>query len=165
MESDIAEFLSSSGITLAVQVDGPYFIALVSRVLHILSAVILVGGLFYIRSVLAPSGVEACFAGRRQIWAKWVGMSTLFLLISGIYNLISIIKQAKAAEVDLPPAYHMLFGIKFLLALLVMFVAAILAGKTDAAERFRGNMRKWLNIGWLAAMSIIVIGAILRTLH
>lgn len=140
-------------------------IPIISRVLHILSAIILVGGLFYIRSVLSPSGVEACFAGRRQIWAKWVGIATLFLLVSGFYNFFLINGQAKADGGKLPSTYHMLFGIKFLLALLVMFISAILAGKTDAAERFRGNMRKWLNIGWLAAMAIIVIAAIMRTLH
>lgn len=140
-------------------------IPLLSRVLHILSAVILVGGLFYIRSVLSPAGVDACFAGRREIWAKWVGMASGFLLLSGLYNFFIIFSAAKEAGEKLPPTYHMLFGAKFLLALLVMFLSAILAGKTEAAERFRGNMGKWLNIAWLASLAIIVIAAVLRTLH
>ena len=92
-------------------------------------------------------------------------MATAFLLLSGIYNLIVIITEAKAAEIKLPPTYHILFGIKFVLALVVLFVAALLAGKTGAAERFRGNMQKWLNVAWYSAMAIIVIAAILRTLH
>ncbi len=140
-------------------------IQLISRVLHILSAVILVGGLFYIRTILSPSGPEACFADRRAIWAKWVGITTAFLLLTGIYNLIVIIGQSKADGIKLPPTYHILFGTKFLLGLLVMFIAAILAGKTEAADRFRAQMGKWLNIAWLAAVAIIVIAAILRTLH
>lgn len=164
-------FACPSDPLLAVEITGPYVIQLLARILHLLAAIILVGGLFYIRTILSPAATSAdqigdtCYADRRAVWAKWVGISTAFLLASGIYNLIVIIGQSKAAGVKLPPTYHMLLGIKFLLALVVMFVAAILAGKTEAADRFRGNMRKWLNIGWLAAMGIIVVAAILRTLH
>ena len=156
---------------LAVEMDGPYVVQLVSRVLHILSAIILVGGLFYVRTILSPAAASAenmsdtCFADRRAVWAKWVGIATLFLLVSGIYNLITIIGQAKADGIKLPPTYHILFGAKFLLALLVLFIAAILAGKTEAADRFRLQMKKWLNLAWLASVTIIVLAAILRTLH
>ena len=73
--------------------------------------------------------------------------------------------QAKVNGGKLEPTYHILFGIKFLLALLVMFIASILAGKTAAADRFRGQMRKWLNLGWLAAMAIVIIAAMMRTFH
>jgi uncharacterized membrane protein len=138
---------------------------IVSRVLHILSAVILVGGLFYIRSILAPAGSDACFAGRRAVWAKWVGIATLLLLVSGIYNFLVLHRAVEATGAELPRTYHMLFGIKFLLALVVMFLASILAGKTAAAERFRGHMGRWLNVAWLSAVAILVLAAILRTLH
>jgi hypothetical protein len=57
----------------------------------------------------------------------------------------------------------MLFGLKFLLGLLVMFLASILAGKTPLAERFRQKLGTWLNIAWLAILGIVIIGAILRT--
>ena len=57
----------------------------------------------------------------------------------------------------------MLFGIKFLLALFVFFVAAILAGKTSLADKFRGHMGRWLNLAWTAVMAIIIIGALMRT--
>lgn len=150
---------------LVAALDGAALIGIISRILHILSAIILVGGLFYIRTILSPAGVDACFAGRRQVWAKWVGMATLFLLVSGFYNFFLINGAAKVDGGKLPSTYHMLFGLKFLLGLLVMFVCAILAGKTEMAERFRGNMRKWLNIAWLSAMAIIVIAAFMRTMH
>jgi hypothetical protein len=51
------------------------------------------------------------------------------------------------------------------LALVVMFIMAVLAGKTALAEKFRANMRKWLNVAWMAALAIVVIGAMLRTYH
>ena len=142
-----------------------YLMQLISRVLHILSAIILVGGLFYLRTILSPGGTDGCFGSRREVWARWVGIASFLLLASGIYNFMNIFNVAKASGEKLPPTYHMLLGIKFLLALFVLFIAAILAGKTAAADRFRLNMRKWLNIGWLAAMAIVVIAAMLRTFH
>ena len=152
-------------LSLLAEINSEFVIQLISRVLHILSAIILVGGLFYIRTILSPAGVDACFADRRGVWAKWVGMASAFLIITGLYNLMKILGQAKADGVELPPTYHMLFGIKFLLALLVMFLVAILAGRTPLADRFRSQLRKWLNIGWLAALAIVVLAAVLRSLH
>lgn len=146
-------------------IDAGYVLQIASRVLHIVTAMILVGGIFYMRTILAPAGADACFAGRRAVWAKWAGIATALLLATGIYNLMQVIGQAKADGEKLPAAYHMLFGVKFLLALLVMFLVAILAGKTTAAERFREQMQKWLNIAWLAAIMIIVIAVVLRTFH
>lgn len=145
--------------------DAAFVVQVVLRVLHILPAIILVGGLFYQRTILAPSGTNACFAERRQLWARWVGIATFLLLATGLYNFMTIVNAAKAAGNPLPPTYHALFGIKFLLGLFVMFVAAILAGKTEAAERFRRNLPKWLNAAWLAALAIVVIAAVLRTYH
>ena len=149
----------------APPIDAKLVAGILSRVLHITSAIILGGGLFYLKTVLSPAGVEACYANRRQVWARWIHVAIVLLLASGTYNLISIISKAKAAGAPLPPTYHALFGVKFLLGLLVMFVASILAGRTTAADKFRAHMAKWLNVGWLAVLAIVVIGAVLRTFH
>lgn len=159
--------LSSQFVPIAadVVVDAHYITTIVSRVFHILGAIILGGGLFYLRSVLAPAGTDACFAGRRAVWAKWVAAAVVLLLVSGIYNFLIIYNAAKAAGEELPPTYHMLFGIKFLVGLFVMFLASILAGKTSAAEKFRAKNSLWLNVAWAAVLTIVVLGAILRSLH
>jgi uncharacterized membrane protein len=79
----------------APHLDSMYWIMLVSRILHILGAIILVGGLFYIRFVLSPvdtppgtGPVDQLFGGRRATWAKWVGIATALLLITGFWNYI-----------------------------------------------------------------------------
>ncbi len=150
----------------AASMDAASSLRILSRALHIMGAIILGGGLFYIRTILSASGPEACFAGRRVAWARWVGIATALLLFSGLFNFIVILNKSKApGGTPLPSTYHMLFGIKTLLGLLVMFIAAILAGRTAAADRARANMRMWLNIGWVAVMAIIILGAVLRTLH
>lgn len=138
---------------------------LASRALHILAAIILGGGLFYLRAVLAPAGVGACFADRRAVWAKWVGIASFTLIVTGLINFFVINGDVKAAGGKLPPVYHALFGVKVLLALAVMFIASILAGKTAVADRFRQGMRRWLSLAWAFVILIVVIGALLRSLH
>lgn len=152
-------------LAAAPQFDANFAIRVVSRMFHILSAIIIGGGIFYMRAILVESGPDACFASRRAVWAKWVGIATFLLLVSGFFNVFAIFRDAKAAGEKLPVAYHILFTVKLALGLLVMFIAAILAGKTSAADRFRLNMRRWLNIAWNAVIAIVVIGAILRMFH
>jgi uncharacterized membrane protein len=147
------------------EIDGPFVARLVSRMIHILCAIIIGGGLFYMRSVLSPAGVEACYADRRSAWARWVAAASFLLLVSGLFNFMTIMEDYREAGEKLPASYHMLFGLKFLLGLFVMFLAAILAGKTAAADRFRANMRRWLNVAWTSVIAIVVIGALLRAHH
>jgi uncharacterized membrane protein len=146
-------------------IDAALVTRIVSRILHILFAIILGGGLFYMRSILSPSGVEACFGDRRQVWARWVGLATFLLLATGMFNYIVIIREYREAGDKLPMSYHILFCVKFLLSLLVMFIAAILAGRTATADRFRANMRRWLNLAWTSVLAIVVIAALLRAHH
>jgi hypothetical protein len=146
-------------------VDGAFVYGIARRILHIMPAIMLGGAFFYMKSVLAPAGAEACFAGRRAVLARWVHLAAGLLLVTGLLNYMALMSAAKAAGDKLPSAYHMLFGIKFLLGLLVIFIAEMLAGKTAAAERFRANLERWLSVGWLAIMAIVVLGAVMRTLH
>ena len=149
-------------------IDGAYVLALVSRVLHILGAIILVGGIAYLRKVVAPAAVaeggdpaDKLFSGRRKAWAKWVGIATILLLATGFYNLVLTIK----ANENLPGAYHMVFGIKFLLALVVFLLAALLAGRTTAANRLRQQALKWLTICLAAGIAVVVLASVMRSLH
>src|SRR3954464_11758626 len=79
--------------------DSMYWIMLVSRILHILGAIILVGGIFYLRFIISPTNaapgaapVDQFFGGRRAVWAKWVGIATALTLITGFWNYIQIAK-------------------------------------------------------------------------
>lgn len=146
--------------------DGTYWAMLVSRVLHILGAVILLGGILYLRNVVlrTPStagdrSADEAFGGSRAKWAMWVGIATLLLLASGLFNYIMYMRLYD--RFDGP--YHMMFGIKFLLALVLFYIAAVLAGRTSMADRFRHGMRGWLSISIAIGIAILVIAAIMRT--
>jgi len=150
----------------APTLDSMYWIMLVSRILHILGAIILVGGLFYIRFVVSPidvppgtAPVDQLFGGRRATWAKWIGIATTLLLITGLWNYIQIFKQHER----LPPSYHAIAGIKILVALGAFLLAALLAGRTTAAEAIRQNWRRWLNVCLLLGVITIILGSVLRS--
>ena len=162
---ELANQLAGWQLLANQEMTGMDLVKVVSRVLHILGAVILAGGVFFLRSILVPVGNEDWFMKCRAIWARWVGIATFLLLATGFYNFFVILNRTKEAGEKLESTYHILFGVKFLLGLAVMFLAAILAGKTNAADRFRQNSSKWLNISWYAALAIIVIAAFLRTMH
>lgn len=145
--------------------DSTYWIMLVSRILHILGAIILAGGLFYIGYVVSPVAAppgtqppDQFFGGRRAAWAKWVGIATALLLITGFWNYIQFGKMY-----DLPKAYHMVLGIKILAAIAVFLLAALLAGRTNAAEAIRQKWQLWLNVCLFLALITVVIGSVLRS--
>ncbi|QDT68203.1 hypothetical protein MalM25_11200 [Planctomycetes bacterium MalM25] len=148
----------------ALTMDGGYFLGLLSRVIHTTSAATLLGGLIYMRFVLAPAEPDgdaeaALFAGRRKAWAACVGACTGLLLISGTYNLVLVMIGYK----NLPGLYHPLFGAKFLLAIGLMAIMAFVAGKTTLADKMRGSLRKWLNLALALGLLIFLLGGMLRS--
>ena len=92
-------------------------------------------------------------------------VSALFLLISGTINLLFTIRLFKPPNEPLPAYYHMLFGIKFLLALVVFFLASVLAGRSEGTRTFRENASKWLTINLIVATILVCISGVLRSTH
>jgi uncharacterized membrane protein len=144
---------------------GMDWIMLVSRILHILGAVILAGGLFYIRAVVSPAAAPAgaqdadrFFGGRRATWAKWVGIATALLLFTGFWNYAQFTRTY-----DLQKTYHMVLGIKILAAIAVFLLAALLAGRTNAAEAIRQKWSLWLDVCVVLAIVTVVIASYLRS--
>jgi hypothetical protein len=169
--------MSDTMLLLAQQsvprVDGTYWIMLASRILHILGAIILLGGLFYLRSVVtsvplplregpgegSASAADYRFGGRRAVWAMWTGIASLLLLITGLWNYLQMIRLHER----LSPSYHMFAGMKMLTGLALLVLAAMLSGRSTAAERIRQNMRLWLNLCLVLGIITVVLGSVLRT--
>jgi hypothetical protein len=94
------------------------------RWIHIVSAAVLVGSLFHMRFVSGPAAgaldeegvrrfrVEASRRARRLLHTA-IGL----ILLSGVANYLLALRG------DLPPAYHMLLGMKIVLALVVIALA------------------------------------------
>ena len=144
-------------------------LGLLFRWLHILAGMTAVGGTVFSRFVVLPShGVlsdadrELLHAQMRRRWSKIVMAAIGFLLVSGLYNYILIVENYRDV---LPKWYHMLFGIKFILALIVFAVASLLCGRTALAQRIRTKARFWMSLNILLAVVIVCISGILRTAH
>ncbi len=142
---------------------------LTSRVLHVLSAIILVGGLFYIWAVVFPLPLrdghregslpaDQYFGGRRAAWAKWIGIASLLLLVTGLWNFIVMVKLNQ-----LHWSYHMLGTLKIVLGLALMFLAALLTGRSAAAESIRQKWRLWLGVTLILGIIVVAAGSLMRT--
>jgi len=137
------------------------------RYMHILGAIALMGGTIFMRFALRPVVVQMQPEAKavlheqvRRRWAKFVMLATLLLLVSGIANL------ALASRYEFKPvfgmSYHMVVGIKLLLALPIFFIAAILMGRTDLAKRFQEQAEFWMNVNLTLALVMVLIGGVLR---
>ena len=138
-----------------------------TRVLHIATAIVLVGGTFFVRFVLLPAAtanladdVHAKLrAAITATWKKIVHLGIGLFIITGGINYYRVI-AAGTHKGD--PLYNALLGIKILLALGVFFIAEALVGKSAAFEGMRRNSRRWLMINLLLAGVIVAISGFLK---
>jgi heme A synthase len=59
--------------------------------------------------------------------------------------------------------YHILGTVKILLALVIMALAALLAGRTTTADALRRNWRFWLTLTLLIGILTVAVGSVMRT--
>ncbi len=148
------------------------WLALVLRWLHIVAAVAAIGGTIFMRVALVPAAAElpadihkSLAEAIRRRWAKVVMAAILFLLVSGLWNFFLINASFKAAGLRIPPLYHPLFGLKFLLALGIFYIASSLAGRSAATAKFRENAKTWLTVNLVLGILVICISGVLRMTH
>jgi uncharacterized membrane protein len=161
---DDSLLLAQQALRLSTAYD---WLMLLSRVLHILGAIILLGGLFYLWAVVTPTSappgtapVDQYFGGRRATWARWIGAASALLLVTGLWYFISMIKTYELAT-----SYHMLGGIKILLGLALMMLAALVAGRTSAADAIRAKWRMWLSVSLVLGVLVVSLGSVMRLYH
>jgi hypothetical protein len=115
----------------------------VSRWLHVGSAIFLIGGILFARVVLggrwSPQIAEA--------FKPWAWRLPVLLVVTGLYNFL--------LNVHVPKPYHMLFGIKVLLALHVIAIATLL-GRTGTPE---AKAARWLTGVTVSGLAITLSSA------
>ena len=141
-----------------------WIIDIVSRIVHVATAITLVGGSVFSLFVLLPSAKElneeshqklaAAVTGR---WKRFVHIGVLLFLVTGFYNYLQAIPDHRGDGL-----YHALLGTKMLLALLVFFLAAALVGKSPKLEPLRQNRAKWLKILVLIAAAIVAMSGYVK---
>src|SRR3954470_2708025 len=108
---------------------------LILRYMHVLGAIALMGGTIFMRFALRPVVVQLPAETKatlheevRRRWARFVMLATALILISGVTNLILAGRFDFPRILGMDKGYQMLVGIKFILALPIFFIAAILNG-------------------------------------
>jgi len=144
---------------------------LLLRYMHILGAIALMGGTIFMRFALRPSVIGLEAAERKSLhdqvrgrWARFVMLATGLILISGVVNLALAGRYSFEPLLGMDKGYHMVVGIKFLLALPIFFIAAALSGRSDLSRRFQTNPELWMNVNLALALVMVLIGGYLRFL-
>ena len=142
---------------------------LISRWLHIGSAIVAVGGAVFIRVALLPASSatlddpthERFREAIRKRWAIYVHTCITVLLFTGAVNFLLL---ALPPRINAIP-YHPIFGIKFLAALGVFFIASVLVGRGAGLAGIRAQRAKWLTILIVLAGLIVLISGVLNQIR
>lgn len=136
-----------------------------SRMVHVSTAIALVGGSLFMLLVLMPAAArslneEAHQTLRAAVTSRWkwfVHIGIVLFLLSGFYNYI------RAMPIhDGDSLYHALVGTKILIALVVFFLAAALVGKSPKLESIRQRRPTYLSILVLLAAIIVAISGYVK---
>ena len=141
------------------------WVLLVTRWLHLASAIIAIGGAFFVRFALKPAAGEVLNdevhkklreAVRRR-WSIVVMACITVLFLTGGFNFVMYALPPKIAAIP----YHPIFGVKLLAALAVFFIASALAGRSPGFARMREQNAKWLGmLLGLAALIVLLSGVL-----
>lgn len=140
---------------------------LIMRWAHILSAVVAVGGAVFSLLVLRPAAfavlpedlhasLRTAITGR---WQRLVHAAIMLFLISGFYNYLAITRFQHIHQ----PLYHALFGLKFLLAIVVFGLGIALTSLKPWSVRMRQARAP---LAWLVILAVVVVmlSSVLRTM-
>ena len=124
-------------------------LGVVMRFIHIASAITLLGGVFYACN-LARAGKLS--GGPAPGFKPGVIVTIICLVGAGLYNFFT--------KTSYPPGYHMVFGIKTLLALHIIAVAMIMV-KPGLDE---AKVKRLLTGVSISGIIVVLLSAVLRAL-
>ena len=139
---------------------------LISRWIHLASAIVAVGGAVFMLFALLPAAKstltdevhERLREAVRARWAKFVHASIALLLITGAINFAILALPPKIKALP----YHPVFGIKLLAAFAVFFIASALMSKGPGFAVIRAKRAKWLGILLGLGGIIVLLSGILN---
>lgn len=141
------------------------FVLLLSRWVHVLSAIVALGGAAFTLFALMPAAKatlkdedhDRLREAVRAKWAKFVHVCIALLLVTGSINFAILAIPPKIK----PLPYHPIFGVKLLAALGVFFIASILVGRGQGFASIRQNRGKWLSILLVLGILIVLLSGLL----
>ena len=135
--------------------DTELLLNVLSRWIHVGTAIVLIGGTTFLRFVVHPvlAGSHAEQLGEiRNRWKKFVHAGIALFLLSGFFNYFKAMPLHKGDGL-----YHALVGTKIILAFGVFFLASALTGRSAGTQKFRDAGPKWAAILVILAFVIVAI--------
>ncbi len=131
---------------------------IISRVVHIATAITLVGGSVFSLFVLLPSIKTLSEEERQQFagainerWKRFIHGGILLFLISGFYNYFRAMPAHQGDSL-----YHALLGTKILIAFAIFFFASVLVGRSAGTTGMRTHRKTWLSV--IVVLAAIIVG-------
>ena len=135
-----------------------------SRVVHIATAITLVGGSIFMAIAMIPSlevipnEQRAAFVSAvRDRWKRYVHGGIGLFLLSGFYNYFRAIPKHQGDGL-----YHALLGTKMLLAFVIFFLASVMVGRSAKFESWRQNPSMVLRVMIILAVLIVAMSGFLK---
>ena len=150
---------------------------LLLRWMHIFGVVLLAGGLCFSRFALLPALADTEEDSREKLqesirrkWLPWTIIGITLLLVSGLANFLLFNSTVKAqgwgdGEWMKQTSYHAIFGVKFLLALVVFYFASGLVGEVLVRLGYEAIVLAGLESLLGLPLHIIMLSGWLRNLH
>ncbi|MDE0856125.1 MAG: CopD family protein [Nevskia sp.] len=138
----------------------------IALALHVLSAVVWVGGMFFAYQCLRPSLAELGAAERTALWSRvlgrffgWVLIAAPLILLSGLWMMFN-----ELPVVQLRVHLMMGLGIAMMLLFLHVYFApfrrlrrAVAAGDTPLAAQQVGTIRKLVAVNLTLGLAVVLI--------
>ena len=135
-----------------------------SRIVHVSTAIVLIGGSAFTLWVLLPSAKQLSEEAHSQLaaaingrWKRFIHGGIALFLLSGFYNYVRAIPAHKGDGL-----YHGLLGTKMLLAFVIFFLASALVGRSAKLAGMRAAKGKWLKVIVLLAAIIVGVSGYLK---
>ncbi len=142
-------------------------VQVLSRIVHVGTAIVLVGGSIFLRFVLMPAASslpdqehDALRERLRRRWKLFVHVGVTLLLVTGLYNYFVVTRSLHKG--DGHALYHALLGTKMLLALVLFFLASVMVGRAKVFERLRAGSRTTLLIMVILALIVVSISGYVK---
>lgn len=140
------------------------WLSVLSRWVHVGTAIVILGGSAFMRFVLMPAAHELPDSEHQALrlrvqsrWKRFVHAGIALFLISGFYNYFQAMPLHKGDGL-----YHALLGIKMLLAFAVFGLASGLVGKSKLFEPIRANSARWLLVTIILASLVVLISGYVK---
>jgi uncharacterized membrane protein len=137
----------------------------ISRWLHVVTAIVLLGGAAFQWMVLRPSARQLPDAEHDRLrelvlsrWRKIVMIGIVVLIVTGFYNYLEVAKPLSQVW----KAYHPIMGTKILLAFAMFFLASALAGRSAAFAGVRKQSGRWLVVLLLLGATVVAMSGYLK---